>query len=114
MQITSEVRFNGLEHSDAVEATAQRWVARLEHVYDRITKCGIVVAKPPKRHRHGSGFQVSVVVEVPGSEIAVTHAVHEDVYVAVADAFRAARRQLQHHVDSRREFAKGPPSQVAG
>ena len=108
MQVPTEVTFHGLEHSDAVAATAQRWVARLDHMYDRITKCGVVIAKPHKRHRHGDGFQVSVVLEVPGVEIAVTHAMHEDVYVAVADAFRAARRQLQHHVDMRREFVRAP------
>jgi cold shock CspA family protein len=39
----------------------------------------------------------------PGQTISVTHAgrrthAHEDVLVAVRDAFRAARRQLQDHV----------------
>ncbi|HLL23309.1 MAG TPA: hypothetical protein VK427_14325 [Kofleriaceae bacterium] len=31
---------------------------------------------------------------------------HEDIYVAVADAFRAARRQLADHSDMRRGFVK--------
>lgn len=106
MQIPTEITFHGVEHSDAAEASIQRWVARLEHFYDRITKCGVVVSQPHKRHRHGREFQVSVVLEIPGSEVTVTHVAHEDIYVAIADAFRAARRQLQDHVDVRRGFVK--------
>jgi len=33
---------------------------------------------------------------------------HEDIYVAIADAFRAARRQLLDHRDARREFVTPP------
>ncbi len=106
MKIPTEISFHGIEHSDSVESTVQRWVARLEHMYDRITKCAVTIGQPHKRHRHGSEFTVSVVIEVPGSEIATTHIRHEDIYVAVADAFRAARRQLADQVDVQRGFVK--------
>jgi hypothetical protein len=54
---------------------------------------------------------------VPDKEIATrrTHPIHhshEDVYVALRDAFRAARRQLEDHERERRFPAKtrvGPP-----
>jgi hypothetical protein len=44
---------------------------------------------------------------VPGREIAVSRDPerdpgHENIYVAIADAFRAARRQLQDHVHIQR------------
>ena len=106
MKIPTEITFKGIEHSDSVEAACQRWAARLEHMYDRITKCNVTISQPHKLHRHGSEFNVSVVLEVPGSEIAATHIRHEDIYVAVADAFRAARRQLADQVDQRRGFVK--------
>jgi ribosome-associated translation inhibitor RaiA len=106
MPIPTEISFNGIEHSDAVEQAVERWVARLEHMYDRITKCVVTVAQPHKRHRHGSEFSVSVVLEIPGREIAATHLRHEDIYIAVADAFRAARRQLGDSRDVRRGFVK--------
>lgn len=110
MQIQTEITFHGIEHSDAVEAAVNRWVARLEHVYDRITKCGAVISQPHKRQRHGGEFHVNVVLEVPNGEIVVTHIGHEDIYVAVADAFRAARRQLQDHVNKLRGFVKTHPA----
>jgi len=106
MQILTEITFHGIEHSESAEAAIQRWVTRLEHVYDRITSCNVVVSQPHKRQRHGRDFQVSLILEVPGGEIPVTHVTHEDIYVAIADAFRAARRQLQHHVELRRGFVK--------
>lgn len=105
MKIPTEINFHGIEHSDSVEASVHRWVARIEHLYDRVTKCGVTLSQPHKRHRHGSEFSVSVVMEVPG-DVVVAHVEHEDVYVAVADAFRTARRQLSSKVDLRRGFVK--------
>ncbi|MEO8706055.1 MAG: HPF/RaiA family ribosome-associated protein, partial [Kofleriaceae bacterium] len=104
MQIPTEITFHGLDHSDAVEASVQRWIARLELFCDRITKCAVVVGRPHKRHRHGSDFVIQLLVDVPGAEI-VAHAGHVDIYVAIADAFRAAKRQLHDRIDARRSFA---------
>ena len=106
MNIPTEIMWHQLEPSEAVETSVQRWVARLEHLYDRIHKCTVTLSQPHKRHRHGSEFCVSVVLEVPGGEIAATHMRHEDIYVAVADAMRAARRQLADHIDLSRGFVK--------
>jgi ribosomal subunit interface protein len=97
MKIPTEITFHGIDHSDAVEAAVERWITRLEQLHDRITKCTVTIGQPHKRHRHGSEFNVGVVLDVPGFEIATTHASHEDIYVAVADAFRTARRQLHEH-----------------
>jgi ribosome-associated translation inhibitor RaiA len=106
MRIPTEITFHGIDHSAAVESAVERWVSRIEHMYDRITTCRVNITQPHKRHRHGSEFNVSIVLEVPGNEIAATHIRHEDVYVAVADAFRAARRQLSDRIDVRRGFVK--------
>ncbi len=106
MNIPTEIMFHQLDQSDAVETSVQRWVARLERLYDRITKCTVTISQPHKRHRHGGEFCVNVVLDVPGGEIAASHLRHEDIYVAVADAFRAARRQLAAHIDVSRGFVK--------
>ena len=39
---------------------------------------------------------------VPGDEIVVTHESDSDPYVSVRDAFDAAKRRLQDHVDRKR------------
>lgn len=106
MPIPTEITFHDLPQSDAVEAAIHRWVARLEHVHDRIIRCEVKIAQPHKSHRHGREFEIHVVLEWWGENIATSHHGHEDIYVAIADAFRASRRQLLDQIDSRREFTK--------
>lgn len=94
MQLPTEVSFHGIDHSDSAEAAVLRWVARIEHLHERMTRCEVVIDQPHRRHRQGNEFEVRVVIEAPGIELAVSHALREDIYIAIADAFRAARRQL--------------------
>jgi putative sigma-54 modulation protein len=102
MQIPTEVTFHGVDHSDSAEAAVHRWVARIEQLHDRMTRCHVSINQPHHRRRHGDPFDVRVVVDVPGIEV-VAHALRDDVYIAIADAFRAVRRQLQDQIGSRRE-----------
>ena len=114
MQISTEITFHGVDHSDAAAAAVARWVVWLEHFHDRITKCSVTISQPHRRQRLGRVFQVGVVLEVPGREIALTHFVHSDVYVAIGDAFRAARRELREQLDLRRRFVKSHALERAG
>lgn len=102
MEIPTDISFHELPHSDAVEASIHRWVARLQHIYGRIQACRVFVMQPHRRQRNGRDFEVHVHLAIPNDEIAASHIHHEDIYVAVADAFRAARRQLLSVSTSRR------------
>lgn len=112
MGISTELTFHEIPHSDAVEAAVQRWVVRLEHLHDRIVRCHVKIEQPHKSQRHGREFEVHVVLEIPGNDIAVSKVRHEDIYVAIADAFRAARRQLLDQLEHRRDFVKAPGREV--
>jgi cold shock CspA family protein/ribosome-associated translation inhibitor RaiA len=106
MQIPVEITFRDIEHSDAVEARIRDWVDKLERVYDRITRCEVVIGQPHHRHRKGNSFSITVRLTVPGGEVVSSHdpgpeGAHEDVYVALRDAFHAAKRQLEDHVRTR-------------
>jgi ribosome-associated translation inhibitor RaiA len=96
-----------MEPSPAVEETIRAWASRLERACEDINRCAVVVDVPHRRHRQGKTFQVNVYVTVPDRTIAITrdpgvdHA-HEDIYVAISDAFRAARRSLQDYARVRR------------
>ncbi len=103
-----ETTFRDMLPSPALRAAALRWAARLEQVSDRIVGCHVSIEKPHRHHLHGSGFQINVVLTVPGGQLAASNQTHPDAYVALANAFRAARRQLLHHVDLQRHFVKGP------
>ena len=82
-----------------------------EQTYGRITGCHVVIAQPHRHHRQGGLYSVRVDLVVPGGEIVVNrdhhldHA-HEDVYVALRDAFVAARRRLEDHVRRMRGATK--------
>jgi ribosome-associated translation inhibitor RaiA len=57
----------------------------------------VVVEQPAKHHQQGKPFNIHIDLTVPGSEIVVDRQENEDVYVAVRDAFDAARRQLDNY-----------------
>ena len=120
MQIPVQITFRGMDTSPAVEARIRDKVRKLETFHDRITSCRVVVEAPHRRHQKGKLYLVSVDVTVPGSELVVNtgkrfnHS-HEDVYVALRDAFNAIRRQLEDHARASRGQVKShdvPPHGV--
>lgn len=103
MQLPLQISFRGIAHSDAVEASIQERAGRLEQFYGRITSCRVIVETPHKHHHKGNLFHVRIDLRVPGAEMVVgrdpaAHHAHEDVFVAIRDAFDAAQRQLEDYV----------------
>ncbi len=107
MEVPLQISFDGVQHSDAVEARIREEVEKLEQFSDRIVSASVVVARPQHRHHKGDTYQVKIRLVVPDSpDIAVTRepgveGAHEDIYVTIRDAFKAARRQLQDAVRKR-------------
>jgi ribosomal subunit interface protein len=106
MQITTT--FRDMPPSPALQAAVERWGARLEQISDRIIGCDVAIEQPHRHRHHGSAFRIHIVLDVPGVQIAVSNQTNEDAYVALADAFRAARRQLLEHAELERGFVKPP------
>lgn len=106
MQIPLQITFRHMKHSEAVADAIRERAERLEHFYDRITGCHVIVESPNRPHQQGNLFHVRIDLTVPGEEIVVgrdppEHHAHEDVYVAVRDAFDAARRRIEDFVRRR-------------
>jgi ribosomal subunit interface protein len=97
MQIPLQITIRGIEHSEALETHIRDKANKLEEFFDRIMSCRVVVEVPHKHHQQGKQFNVRIDIGVPGSEIAVTRDHAEDVYVALRDAFDAAKRQLEDY-----------------
>lgn len=114
MQTPVQISFHGLDKSDAVEARIREKVAKLEQFYDRITACRVVV----ERHHNSSTaatakdqpFHISIILEVPGEELIYKRDPksdaalkdHQDINIALRDAFAAMQRQLKEHKEMRR------------
>jgi len=111
MRLPLEIRFHNLDRSPAVETAVREAAAKLEQFAASIMSCRVTVEGPHKRHQQGNLFAVHVDVRYAGGEVVASrepsaHQSHEDVYVALRDAFRAARRQLQDRVRVRRGDVK--------
>lgn len=114
MQIPLQFTLRDMPSSPAVEAAVREKAEKLELFFDRITSCRVLI-EAAHRHRHkGNLYHVRIDITVPGNEIVVKrdpaeHAEHEDIYVAIRDAFDAARRQLQTFSARRRGEVKPHP-----
>jgi ribosome-associated translation inhibitor RaiA len=111
MQIPLQIHFQNLEPSEFIEAAVRKYAKKLEQFRDDIVSCRVTIESPHKHQRKGRLYHVVINVRTEGGEIAVSRMpddeqAHEDVYVAIRDAFNAARRQLQDRLDIRRGYVK--------
>jgi cold shock CspA family protein/ribosome-associated translation inhibitor RaiA len=126
MEIPLKTTFRNMPPSKAVEANIREKAAKLESFYNRIMSCRVIVEAPHRHHHKGKAYQVRIDITVPGGELVINHApkrlkaaklppakriekdfgenhkpskhaAHEDVYVAIRDAFNAAGRRLQDY-----------------
>jgi ribosome-associated translation inhibitor RaiA len=120
MRLPVQITWRDMAPSPAVGAKIHEEAAKLEEFYDRITRCHVTIEIP---HRYQNGkyqFHIRIDLTVPGAEIVVNHeptlhsslqrqggeehakvqelsAPHKDVYVAIRDVFKVARRKLQEY-----------------
>ncbi len=111
MQVPLEIQFRNMQPSDAVEAAVRRRVEKLERLADPVIRCRVIIEAPHRHHRHGNLYSVSVDLRQAGRETLANRTPqasheHEDVYVAIRDAFLAARRQILKHLRTSRGDVK--------
>lgn len=101
-----------MEPSPAVEAQIESKVKMLERFFDRTIGYDVVIEAPPHHSRKGHPFNVRLEIAVPGgAPVVVSHPHHDridhdDAYVAIRDAFNAAKRQLQDRARKNRGEVK--------
>jgi ribosomal subunit interface protein len=97
MNIPLQITFRDMPPSPAVEDRIREKADKLGRFHDRIMGCRVVI-EMVQRHKHqGKLHSVRIDLTVPGAELVANHAQHEDIYVAVRDAFQAITRQLEDH-----------------
>jgi cold shock CspA family protein len=109
--------FRDFEHSDAVEADIRGHAEKLEQFYPDIMSCRVVVERAHGHHHKGNLYHARVDLRVPGGELIASrqpaeHHAHEDIYVAVRDAFDAVRRRLEDF--ARQERGKVKRHEIPG
>jgi len=79
--------------SEALSERIHELSEKLQGLFPQVSLCRVVVESEGSQ-RKGRPYLVSVTVRLPGSEIDAGRHQHEDVYVALRDAFAAAENQL--------------------
>lgn len=111
MRLPLQITFSDMPQSDAVEADIRQHAAKLDEFYDQIMSCRVTVKAPGRHKQQGKQYAVHVDLKVKGGEIASTrHHEHEDVHVAIRDAFDAIKRRLEDH--ARRQRGQTKPHEV--
>ena len=111
MIIPLQITFRQMEPSPALEARIRELAAKLDKFSAHIMRCHVVVEPPAHHQRRGFLYDFRIDIKLPDGEIAIRHAhpadhAHEEPYVALRDAFRAARRQLEDYERKRRGDVK--------
>lgn len=85
--------------------------SKLDHFSRHILGCHVMLEEPHRRHQRGNIFHVRVDLTVPDEEIVIRrnpgqdHA-HEDIRVAIRDAFDAARRRIEDYERRHKGYVK--------
>ena len=102
MKLPVQIQFHGMEHADALAMTAREHVHKLELFASDITACRVVIDLEEKHKHQGRPFSVRIDLTLPGHELVVNRVQHEDVNVAMREAFDNMKRQLEDVVRRRR------------
>jgi len=95
MNLPVQIILRGMPSSPTLETAIRERATRLEHVYDGIINCRVAVELAGKHKSQGNEFRVRIAVKLPREEIVVNRDHDEDVYIALRDAFDAARRKIE-------------------
>ncbi|MEJ2685711.1 MAG: HPF/RaiA family ribosome-associated protein [Gammaproteobacteria bacterium] len=119
MQLPLQITFRHMEPSPAVEAKVRERADKLDRLFGRIMACRVAIEAPHQHHHQGTLYQVRVDLTVPGDELVASRDAglnhgHEDVYVALRDAFDALERRLEDYARRQRQEVKTHESTPVG
>lgn len=102
MTFPISVTYRHMDASPALDERIGELAGRLARASSHILRGHLVIEAPHQHSQQGRLFEVRLDLQVGGRQIAVhrtksANPAHEDVYVALRDAFRAARRKLREH-----------------
>jgi len=119
MEIPLQITFRGIPHSDAVEAKIREKVGKLDRFYSHIMSCRVAVEAEHQHHHQGNQYHIRIDITTPRKELVISREhhdkqAHEDIYVAIRDAFNAATRQLEDYSRVQRGDVKTHDLQSSG
>ncbi len=116
MHSDPEIHFHGIDKSEAIEERVREKVAKLERHFGRMTRCRVVLEAPHRNPQKPKVYQIKIEISLPrrkplviSHERAGSHA-HEELALAIREAFEAARRkadELASKIGGRTKLERG-------
>jgi cold shock CspA family protein/ribosome-associated translation inhibitor RaiA len=129
MRLPVDITFHNLGFTEWMDAEIRKRAAKLEVYCPDIVSCRVLVEIPHRHHQQGNRLRLSIVMTVPGEEIAVSQtpslhglqrdlhepipekrfeieAMRKDGQLVIRQAFDIARRRLQDYAHRRRRAVK--------
>lgn len=96
-----QITFSGMLASEAPKVEVRAWLQRLGPLTAPMTG-GRVLIEAIDQDRKERQYRVRLEISLPGAVVVVgpehpSNGPHEDLYVAIRNAFRGARRELELH-----------------
>ena len=95
-----QVVYHNIDQTEAISEAVQKRIGKLKRYCDHIINGRVVLDSPHNNHYKGKVYSVTLEIHTPELEVRVNqdqhdnHA-HEDLYVAIRDAFNVAERQFK-------------------
>ena len=125
MKSQLQITFRNVKPSKEIEEWIRTGAAKLDSLYSRVMGCRVMVELPHRHYRKGSPYHIRIDLTVPQGEIVIKrepsltprarqlgdrelkkHAEaripHNDLRLAIDDAFKAAGRRLQDYARRQR------------
>ncbi|MBI3753657.1 MAG: ribosome-associated translation inhibitor RaiA [Deltaproteobacteria bacterium] len=117
MKLQLQITARNFELTDLMREHIREKAEKLDGFYSDIMRCRVVV-EVPHRHKHkGILYNVHIYMTLPGGEVVIKREPGEDIYVAIRDAFDAARRKLEDYARRQRGDIKRheeiPPARIS-
>ena len=105
VQVPVEIAFHNIESIPWAEEEIRSRVAKLEHIFDRLTTCRVRVDQRANNSARNIPPVVRIEMSVPGKELVVSHEPDHlqqkfqspDLHNAINEAFRIAEDQLAEY-----------------
>ena len=95
-----QIVYHNIDQTEAISEAVQKRIDKLERYCEYIITGRVVLDSPHNNHHKGKVYSVTLEIHTPELEVRVNqdqhdnHA-HENLYVAIRDAFNVAERQFK-------------------
>ena len=107
--IPHTIEFKDFNESEEVRSAVERRIQKLEHFYDRIENCHVVISRPSKTPGD-QRLEIHIQIAIPGDDVVVTRTPEQntgrsDYFLTIKNAFLAAEKVLKKRVEKMRRYA---------